>query len=156
MKKSAGLLMYRWHGGSLYVLLGHMGGPFWKNKDDHAWSIPKGECGDDESPFMAAKREFTEETGLEAAGDFRELGEVKQSGGKTVKAWAFEGDCDASQLQSNTFQMEWPPRSGKTAQFPEMDRFAWFGIDKARHKIVKGQLALIDALRETLGGKGAK
>ncbi len=143
--------MYRFADGTLRVLLGHMGGPFWRNKDDRAWSIPKGEYGDDENPFAAAWREFVEETGLEPADTFVELAEVKQPSGKRVKAWAFEGTCDASTLRSNTFEIEWPPRSGTTAQFPEMDRFAWFGIAEARRKVVKGQIALLDELCRALG-----
>jgi predicted NUDIX family NTP pyrophosphohydrolase len=145
-KKSAGLLMYRFNSGVLEVLLGHMGGPFWEKKDEAAWSIFKGEFEEDESPFDAAKREFLEETGIEPIGNFIELQMIKQPGGKQVYAWAFEGNCDASAVKSNTFELEWPPRSGIMKSFPEIDRAQWFTVAAARKKIVKGQVGFIDEL----------
>jgi predicted NUDIX family NTP pyrophosphohydrolase len=147
MKRSAGLLLYRMRDGAPEVLLGHMGGPFWARKDEHAWSIPKGEFGDDEEPLAAARREFAEEVGSPPPdAPALELGEVKQSGGKRVIAFAVEGDLDADAIVSNTFELEWPPRSGRTQAFPEIDRAAWFGLDEARRKVVKGQVPLLDAL----------
>lgn len=148
-KRSAGLLMFRRSKGALEVFLVHPGGPFWQNKDLASWSIPKGEYLEDEEPFTAALREFEEETGMSAAGDFQPLGEVRQPGGKFVKAWAFEGDCDASAIRSNLFSMEWPPRSGKTQEFPEVDRAEWFPLEVARSKILKGQIPLLDRLAAT-------
>ncbi len=132
------------------VLLGHMGGPFWSRKDAGAWSIPKGEYDDGEEPAAAARREFTEELGLPVPdGDLVELGTVKQSGGKTVTAWALAGDLDPADVVPGTFEMEWPPRSGRRQAFPEVDRVAWFDLDTAREKIVKAQAAFLDALLET-------
>jgi predicted NUDIX family NTP pyrophosphohydrolase len=145
-KKSAGLIMYRYVAGNLEILLVHPGGPFWAKKDLGAWSIPKGEYLEGEDPLGAARREFFEETGFEATGEFRELAAVRQAGGKLVRAWAFAGDCDADQASSNTFTMEWPPGSGKEGEFPEVDRAQWFGLELCRKKILKGQLALIDEL----------
>ncbi len=145
-KKSAGLLMYRFNGNMLEVFLVHMGGPYWAKKDEGAWSIPKGEYTDDEDPFLAAEREFHEETGIEANGKFIELKMIKQPGGKKIKAWAFQGDCDPTKIKSNTFSMDWPPRSGETAEFPEIDRAEWFPIVKAKEKILKGQIGFIDEL----------
>jgi predicted NUDIX family NTP pyrophosphohydrolase len=150
-KKSAGLMMYRFKGNVLEVFLAHMGGPFWAKKDEGAWSIPKGEYGDTEDPFAAAKREFKEETGLEPNGNFVELQTLKQPGGKEIKAWAFEGDCDPSGISSNTFELEWPPRSGEISEFPEIDRAEWFPTIAARMKILKGQTGFIDELCEKLG-----
>lgn len=150
-KRSAGLLMYRRRGGQLQVLLVHMGGPFWAKKDRGAWSVPKGEFSEEEDPLAAAKREFQEETGFEAQGEFAPLPSIRQPGGKTVFAWAFEGDCDPSQIQSNTFSMEWPPRSGKTSEFPEVDRADWFTLSQASEKILKGQRSLLEALSKMLG-----
>jgi predicted NUDIX family NTP pyrophosphohydrolase len=149
-KKSAGLLMYHFNNGALELLLGHMGGPFWEKKDEAAWSIFKGEFADDENPFDAAKREFLEETGIEPVGDFIELTVIKQPSGKLVHAWAFEGNCDASAVKSNTFEMEWPPRSGIIRSFPEIDRARWFTAASARKKIVKGQVGFIDELCKLL------
>jgi predicted NUDIX family NTP pyrophosphohydrolase len=143
--------MYRFKGKVLEVFLGHMGGPFWAKKDEGAWSIPKGEYEDRENPLEAAKREFTEETGLEPDGDFIELQTLKQPGGKVIRAWAFEGDCDPSGIRSNTFELEWPPRSGKISQFPEIDRARWFPTNLARKKILKGQTGFVDELCELLG-----
>jgi predicted NUDIX family NTP pyrophosphohydrolase len=142
--------MYRRHEGALEVLLVHPGGPFWAKKDAGAWSIPKGEYGEDEDALAAARREFEEETGFRAEGEFVSLGEVKQGGGKVVSAWAFEGDLNVSQLKSGTFAMEWPPKSGKMAEFPEVDRAGWFSMSEARGKILKGQLPLLDVLERVI------
>jgi predicted NUDIX family NTP pyrophosphohydrolase len=142
---SAGVLVYR-RRSRLEVLLVHPGGPFWAKKDDGAWSIPKGEFAEGEDPLTAARRELAEETGLVVDRELRPLGSVKQAGGKVVHAWALEGDLDASAIRSNTFSMEWPPRSGRMQQFPEVDRAAWFSIDEARVKLLKGQLPLLDVL----------
>ena len=128
------------------VLLAHPGGPFWAKKDMGAWSIPKGELDSDEDPLSAARREFEEESGIAPSGDFVALGEVKQSGGKIVAAWAIEGDCDLSRLKSNTFSMEWPPRSGRMAEFPEVDRWQWFSMDVAHEKILAGQKVFLERL----------
>jgi predicted NUDIX family NTP pyrophosphohydrolase len=140
--------MFRRRSEELEVLLVHPGGPLWANKDAAAWSIPKGEYMEDEEPFSAACREFAEELGFSPAGDFRPLGEVRQSGGKLVLAWAVEGDCDPAAVRSNTFTMEWPPRSGKRCEFPEIDRAGWFSLPAARAKINPGQLPLLDRLAE--------
>jgi predicted NUDIX family NTP pyrophosphohydrolase len=149
-KRSAGVLLFRRVGGQTEVLLAHPGGPFWKNKDDGAWSIPKGEYADDEDPLAAAKREFAEETGLTPSGDFVPLGEVRQPGGKVVSAWAVEGDFDTKLLRSNTFSMPWPPGSGKLQEFPEIDRAGWFALEIARRKILKGQAEVLDRLAQYL------
>jgi predicted NUDIX family NTP pyrophosphohydrolase len=145
-KKSAGLIMYRFRGNILEVLIGHMGGPFWAKKDEGAWSILKGEFDDDENPLEAAKREFEEETGIKPDGKFLELSPIKQPSGKQVFAWAFAGNCDPSEIVSNTFKMEWPPKSGKMAEFPEIDKADWFPTKTARLKILKGQRGFIDEL----------
>lgn len=145
---SAGLLMYRRCDGKLQILLAHPGGPFFKNKDDGAWSIPKGEIGTDEDVLEAAKREFQEETGIKAEGPFVALTAVKQKAGKIVHAWAFEGDCDPSKIVSNTFTIEWPPRSGKQTEFPEIDRAEFFDVSTAKRKINAAQVALIDELEK--------
>lgn len=147
-KRSAGLLMYRRRNDWVEVLLAHPGGPFWAKKDLGAWSIPKGEFGVDEDALPAAKREFEEETGVTPQGEFISLGELKQAGGKVVAAWAVEGDCDPSRLKSNLFSMEWPPRSGRMAEFPEVDRWAWFTLDEARERILAGQQEFLDRLVE--------
>ncbi len=147
-RKSAGLLLFR-RKETLEVFLAHMGGPFWQHKDEGAWSIPKGEF-DEELPLDAARREFREETGFSPEGNFIELTPVKQSGGKTVFAWAIQGDCDPAKSKSNTFSMEWPPGSGVMREFPEVDRAAWFSLAEARKKIVKGQIPLLEQL-EGLG-----
>jgi predicted NUDIX family NTP pyrophosphohydrolase len=150
-KRSAGLLLYRRRATGVEVMVAHMGGPFWAKKDEGAWSIFKGEHLDGEDPLAAARREFTEETGSAVpAGDLVELGEVRQSGGKRVSAWAVEADFDASTVRSNTFEMEWPPRSGRRQEFPEVDRAEWFDLATARRKLVKGQLPLLDALERAL------
>jgi predicted NUDIX family NTP pyrophosphohydrolase len=152
MKHSAGLVMYRRRGGGVEVLLVHPGGPFWAAKDAGVWSIPKGACGEGESELDAARREFTEETGFVAEGEFVELGTVKQSGSKMVSAWAVEGDCDASALKSIACEMEWPPRSGLRLEFPEIDRGEWFSIEAAREKMLPGQRPFLEALVEKVGG----
>ena len=150
---SAGLLMYRRDEGGLQVLLVHPGGPFFRNKDEGAWSIPKGEVGPGEDPLAAAVREFAEETGVEPTGPFLALTPVKQKGGKVVHAWAFEGDCDPAALVCNTFTIEWPPRSGRRVEFPEIDRAGFFGLAEARRKVNAGQAPLIDELeRVVIGG----
>ncbi len=145
-RTSAGLLLYRRRDGALEVFLVHPGGPFWARKDAGAWSIPKGEIDPMEEPLAAARREFTEETGLSAEGAFRPLAPITQAGGKIVQAWAVEGDVDPADLRSNTFAIEWPPRSGRQQTFPEVDRAAWFPIDVARRKINPAQAALLDEL----------
>jgi len=145
-KKSAGLLMYRRRHGVLEVFLVHPGGPFWQKKDAGAWSIPKGEYTTEEDPLEVAKREFQEETGFRSSGEFVPLSSRKQASGKIITAWAFEGDCDASTIKSNTFSMEWPPRSGKREEFPEVDRAGWFSIPDAKVKIIKGQSGFVDEL----------
>jgi len=149
-KRSAGILLHRRSGdGALEVLLVHPGGPFWAKKDLGAWSIPKGEYQDGEDALTAARREFEEELGSPAAdGDLVALGEVRQKSGKVVTAWALEGDIDADAVTSNTFTMEWPPRSGRTREFPEVDRAAWFGLDEARARILPAQAPLLDRLAE--------
>jgi predicted NUDIX family NTP pyrophosphohydrolase len=143
---SAGLLMYRVKEGSLQVLLAHPGGPFFRNKDDGAWSIPKGEIEPGEDLLEGAKREFAEEIGVIPTGPFIALKPVKQKGGKIIHAWAFEGDCDPSAIVSNTFTLEWPPQSGRHMEFPEIDRAAFFDLAAARRKINAGQAPLIDEL----------
>jgi predicted NUDIX family NTP pyrophosphohydrolase len=145
-KRSAGLLMYRRRGGALELLLVHPGGPFWARKDDGAWSIPKGEYDDGEEPLAAAKREFAEEVGAAPDGDFIDLGDVTQAGRKVVRAFAVEGDFDVAGLQSNTFEIEWPPKSGRRRSFPEVDRAGWFAPDQARRKVLAGQRPFIERL----------
>jgi predicted NUDIX family NTP pyrophosphohydrolase len=145
-KQSAGLIMYRWRESHLEIFLIHPGGPFWANKDKSAWSVPKGEYADGEEPLEAAKREFFEETGFTAYRQFLELGTVKQPGGTIVTAWAFESDCDLADLVSNRFQLEWPPRSGRLVEFPEVDRGDWFSIPAAREHILKSQEPLLNLL----------
>lgn len=145
-KLSAGLIMYRWRDGHLEVFLIHPGGPFWANRDRGAWSIPKGEYEEDEEPLQAAIREFHEETGFIADGPFYELGSITQAGGKVVIAWAFKGDCDPSKLTSNLCQVEWPARSGRLIEFPEVDRGNWFSIAAAREHILKSQEPLLNRL----------
>ena len=132
------------------VFLVHPGGPFWQRKDEGAWSIPKGEF-EDETPLEAAVREFQEETGFAPRGNFLELSPIKQAGGKTVFAWALEWDCDPAKIKSNTFMMEWPKGSGTMREFAEVDRAGWFSFDEARKKLLKGQVPLLEQLRERLG-----
>ena len=145
-KTSAGILMYRRAGRALQVLLVHPGGPFWARRDAGAWSIPKGEYQPSEDPLAAATREFAEELGATPQGEFSPLGEVVQRGGKRVIAWAVAGDFDTGTLVSNTFEMEWPPKSGRRRVFPEVDRAEWFSVDAAREKILPAQQPLIDRL----------
>ena len=151
-KQSAGLLMYR-RRGELEVLLVHPGGPFWARRDDGAWTIPKGEIetSNQEEALATARREFQEETGMVPEGPFVALTPVQQKGGKVVHAWAFAGDCDPATLTSNTFTMEWPPRSGKFAEFPEVDRAGFFGLAEARVKLNPAQVAWLDELGRVLG-----
>jgi predicted NUDIX family NTP pyrophosphohydrolase len=144
---SAGLLMYRIKDGTVQFLLVHPGGPLFENKDDGVWSIPKGEPNPDEDLLLTARREFEEETGLRPTGPFIPLEPVQQKGGKIVHAWAFEGDCDPTLLQSNTFTMEWPPHSGRQMEFPENDRAEFFDLAAAKRKINAGQEGLIEQLR---------
>jgi len=148
---SAGLLMYRIKGGVLQVLLAHPGGPYFANKDDGAWTIPKGEPVTDEDLLVTARREFEEETGITPTGPFVPLKPIKQKGGKIVHAWAFEGDCNPVTIKSNTFTMEWPPKSGKQQEFPEIDRAEWFDLTAARTKIKAGQEGLIEEFEALKG-----
>ena len=143
---SAGLLMYRIRDGIIQVLLAHPGGPFFQSKDEGAWSIPKGEPDADEDLFLTAQREFEEETGLKPCGPFIPLKPIKQKGGKVVHAWAFQGDCHPTAITCNTFTMEWPPRSGKQMEFPEIDRAEFFDLATARKKIKSGQESFLDEL----------
>ena len=152
-KKSAGILLYRWRAGELEVLLVHPGGPFWARKDAGAWSIPKGEIADGEDALAVAKREFREETGFPVEGEFAALAPIVQRGGKTVHAYAVEGDLDVGQLRSNTFSLEWPPRSGRRQEFPEVDRGGWFDLAAARAKLLEAQRPLIDELEARLRGR---
>lgn len=147
--ESAGLLLYRQRDGTREVLLVHPGGPFWQKRDDGVWSIPKGEIGENETGIDVARREFHEELGVPAPDwEVTPLGTVRQAGGKVVHAWALPGDLDVTRTTSNTFEIEWPPRSGKTERFPEVDRAAWFDLDTARRKLVPAQGAFIDRLEE--------
>jgi predicted NUDIX family NTP pyrophosphohydrolase len=156
VKRSAGLLLYRIRGGRLEVFIAHMGGPFWASKDEGGWSIVKGEYEEGEDAFVAACREFQEETGSgPPSGRTVELGEVRQSGGKRIVAWAIESDFDPASVRSNTFTIEWPRGSGQQREFPEIDRADWFDTATARRKLVTGQVPFIDALeREILGSAG--
>lgn len=147
-KTSAGLLMYRTNHGQMEVLLVHLGGPFWKNKDRGAWFVPKGEVNPGEDLLDAAKREFQEETGIAPQGDFVSLGSVKHKSGKTVHAWAIAGDCDPRTLKSNTFEMEWPPKSGRMAIFPEIDRAEFFTPEAAKEKMHPAEFEFIPRLKK--------
>lgn len=149
-KQSAGILVYRIVKKKLEVFLVHPGGPFWKNKDAAAWSIPKGEFDADEAALDAAQREFEEETGVRLKGKFIELQPVKQKSGKTVHAWAHEGEIDASSIESNSFEIEWPPKSGKKASFPEIDKAGWFDLKTGKEKINAYQVNLLEQLEELL------
>jgi predicted NUDIX family NTP pyrophosphohydrolase len=162
-KQSAGLMMYRWVKDHPEVFLVHPGGPFWASKDRGAWTIPKGEYEPDEDPLDAARREFGEETGFQATGEFLDLGAIKQKSGKRVRAWAFEGDCDPARLTSNICKIEWPPRSGRCLEIPEVDSGRWFSVEEARQYIREEQRPLLDILRnglleveESKRGKSAK
>jgi len=150
-KQTAGILVYRRRKGAVEVFLAHPGGPFWAKKDLAAWSMPKGEFLDPETPLDAARREFAEEIGQSIDGDFMALTPRKSPGGKIIHAFAIEGDVDAAKVTSNLFEMEWPPRSGKMQSFPEVDRAAWFGIDDARQRLNKGQVPILDELLARLG-----
>ena len=145
-KLSAGILMFRTRDAGLQVFLVHPGGPFWRNKDAGAWSIPKGEYTEGEDPLDAAKREFREETGFDAQGEFLPLGQIKQASSKVIIAFAVEGDCSPGAIRSNTFSIEWPPKSGRQQEFPEADRVEWFSLEEARERIVKGQAGFLDRL----------
>ncbi|HKD64384.1 MAG TPA: NUDIX domain-containing protein [Candidatus Acidoferrales bacterium] len=149
-KQSAGILLYRNISGRIEVFLVHPGGPFWAKKDYGVWSIPKGEFADSEVPLEAAKREFQEETSFPIEGTFSPLNPVKQPGGKTVYAWAVEGDIDAGAIRSNTFSIEWPIGSARTKSFPEIDRADWFDLEVAKIKILKGQSGLLEQLSREL------
>ena len=145
-KYSAGILLYRFRHGSLEVFLVHPGGPFWTGKERGAWSVPKGEIAKGEDPHDAARREFKEETGIGVTGPMFDLGAQKQGSNKTVRVWALENDCDPAAIESNTFSMEWPPKSGRQQTFPEVNRAAWFAVDDAREKMHRGQVVFIDRL----------
>jgi predicted NUDIX family NTP pyrophosphohydrolase len=149
-KRSAGLLVYKVETGEVRVFLVHPGGPFWRNKDLGAWTIPKGEIAGGEDALAAACREFREETGQDIAGEFAALTPCRQAGGKIVEAWAVASDIDADAIVSNTFEIEWPPRSGRRQSFPEIDRAAWFTLADARERINKGQATLLDELQSRL------
>ena len=142
--------MYREKNGELEVLLVHLGGPFWKKKDDGAWFVPKGGINPGEQELPAAQREFQEETGFAPAGEYLSLGEVRHKGGKRVVAWAFAGNCDPAAIKSNTFEMEWPPKSGKSSQFPEIDRASFFTVDAAKEKMHPAEFEFVVRLQELL------
>lgn len=150
-KKSAGILLYRLKNNLLEVLLAHPGGPFWVKKDAGVWTIPKGEFTDDEDALEAAKREFKEETGMDVTGEFVELMPLKQKSGKIIYAWLLLGDLDPSQIKSNTFELEWPPKSGIKKQYPEIDKAAWYNLNDAKEKINPGQVGFIAQLERLLG-----
>jgi predicted NUDIX family NTP pyrophosphohydrolase len=155
-QESAGILMYRRRGDGIEVLLGHFGGPYWRNKDEGAWAIPKGLIEPQESAEEAARREFLEEIGTRIEAPLRPLGRIRQKGGKYVEAFAVEGDLDADAIVSNRFTVEWPPRSGKFETHKEVDRAAWFGLAEARTKILPSQLPLLDLLEEALKERGGR
>ncbi len=153
-RRSAGILLHRLTGDETEVLLVHPGGPLWANRDASAWSIPKGEYQDGEDPLAAARREFEEELGTSPpAGEPDDLGEIRQKSGKRVRAWAIPGDLDATSIVSNTCPLEWPPRSGRMIEIPEVDRAEWFGLNAAREKINAGQVPLLDRLEALLGSR---
>lgn len=152
LKKSAGILLFRSTGCSPEVLLAHPGGPYWVHKDNGVWSIPKGEF-DNEAPLEAAKREFEEETGKYVEGEFIELLPIRQKSGKTIYAWAIQGEFDPAELKSNNFEMEWPPKSGSKKSFPEIDKAEWFSFKDAKEKIIYGQTGFIDQLEKMLSEK---
>ncbi len=149
-KPSAGLVVYRRQAGEIEVFLVHPGGPFWRNKDQAAWSIPKGEFEPGEDALSAARREFHDETGLQVKGSLTPLAPRRQPSGKTVYAWAVEDDCDPAKVKSNMFSLEWPPRSGRMQEFPEIDKAEWFSLNTARQKVHKGQIGFLDELEERL------
>ena len=149
-KTSAGLILFRFSNATLEVLLVHPGGPFWSKKDDGAWFIPKGELNEAEEPLAAAQREFQEETGIKPAGNFLPLGSVKQKSGKIIHAWALAGDCDPSAVKSNMFSIEWPPKSGRHKEFPEIDSAAFFTVPQARVKMHPAEFPLLLRLQELL------
>jgi predicted NUDIX family NTP pyrophosphohydrolase len=151
-KESAGLLMFRIRDGRLQLLLAHPGGPFWKNKDAGTWTIPKGEIRPAEQPLAAARREFAEELGFAPEGNFIALTPIRQKGGKRVQVWAFEGDWDPGSLKSNTFQMEWPPRSGRMQEFPEIDRAEFFDFSDAKLQVNSAQVPCLEELEKKLTG----
>ena len=156
MRRSAGILLHRGDPAALEVLLVHPGGPAWSGRDLGAWSIPKGEYVDGEDPLVAARREFHEELGTAPPdGDAADLGEIRQKGGKRVRGWALPGDFDVTQIQSNTFAFEWPPRSGKLIEIPEVDRAEWFDLPAAREKLNPGQVPLLDRLEQLLSSDAA-
>ena len=150
-KISAGLVLYRRRAGGIEIFLVHPGGPFWAKKDAGAWSIPKGEAAPGEDLLARARTEFAEETGFVPAGEFRPLTPIRQAGGKTVHAWAVEGEADPAAIHSNSFTIEWPPRSGQMREFPEVDRAGWFSLAAAREKIIAGQIGLLDELERVIG-----
>lgn len=151
---SAGIVLYRVRGETLEVLLVHPGGPLWAQKDDGAWSIPKGEYHEGEDPLAAARREFHEETGLEVSGDGLALTPVRQPSGKVISAWAVEGDADAGSVRSNTFSLEWPPKSGRIREFPEVDRALWCDLPTARTKLLPGQRPFLEELQRVIPPRG--
>ena len=155
-QRSAGILLYRRKGRSLELFLVHPGGPFWAKKDDGAWTIPKGLIEEGEEPQVAARREFEEETGVAVTAPLAELGAFRQPSGKIVIAYAAEGDCDATAIRSNEFEMEWPLKSGRMAKFPEVDRADWFSAEAALGKILKGQRPIVEVLTQHLGRKAQK
>jgi predicted NUDIX family NTP pyrophosphohydrolase len=155
-KRSAGMVLYRVRDGDLEVFLVHPGGPYWSNKDDGAWSIPKGEFEEGEDPLTAARREFREETGFEVSGPFRALSPLKQPSGKVIHAWAVEGDIDPARVASNTFSMEWPPHSGKQRDFPEVDKAGWFSLATAPKKMIPGQRGFLDQLQQLVKDSGVR
>jgi predicted NUDIX family NTP pyrophosphohydrolase len=145
-RTSAGIALFRRAGDGIELFLAHPGGPFWKHKDDGAWTFPKGEVASDEDPLIAARREFLEEIGVDLDGEFIDLGAVKQSGGKIVRVFAIEGDCDPATIRSNTFKQVWPPKSGRYVEFPEVDRAGWFLPAQARQKLIGAQVEFVDRL----------
>jgi predicted NUDIX family NTP pyrophosphohydrolase len=152
-KRSAGILLYRKRGDRVEVFLVHPGGPFWAGKDEGAWSIPKGEYAEGDDPLATAQREFHEETGSRVTGSFHPLSPLTQPSGKVISAWAVEGDLDPATVRSNSFSLEWPPRSGQTREFPEVDRGAWFDLAAAHEKLQPGQRDFLDQLRHTLSAQ---
>ena len=153
-KQSAGLLMYRYRRGTVEILLVHPGGPYWAGKDSGAWAIPKGEIEQGEDALTAARREFEEETGFKAEGQFCPLSPVRLKSRKVIYAWTFQGDCDPQNVKSMVFSMEWPPHSGKEQQFPEVDRAEWFTVEAAREKVQAGQMAFIEEFARSAGKDG--